>query len=193
MGWDEELFEAVIDGDTARVRELLRKGANVNAKYEGICTSLHFAAFEGHADVARLLLEYGADVNARDESGETPLHYAAFRGYADIARLLLEYGADVNARTSMATPRCTMRQMPMSLGCFSITAQTCTLRTRAAGPRCTMRLSGDMPMLLSCSWSVVRIPASGIRMVGLPWMLPGGGGTRRLPGLSRSMCRGGGV
>jgi hypothetical protein len=111
----------VWDGDTDRVRKLLRKGANVNARNEYGWTPLHWAALYGHADVVRLLLEHGAEVNARDENGQTPLHEAASwgvvrllphhgadvntrdkggrtPGLADVARLLLDHGADVNAR-----------------------------------------------------------------------------------------------
>jgi ankyrin repeat protein len=47
VGLDEELFEAVIDGNTARVRELLRKGANVNARDENGKTPLHARGCEG--------------------------------------------------------------------------------------------------------------------------------------------------
>ena len=94
---DKELFDAVGKGDAAKVRELLKRGANPNARNELGDTPLHLAAFWGHADVARLLLEHGADVNARDASGRTPLHEAA-NGYMDVAILLLEHGANVNAR-----------------------------------------------------------------------------------------------
>jgi hypothetical protein len=124
MSLDEELFIAAMIGDADRVRKLLRKGANVNARDYIGCTPLHRAAFWGHAkvaelllergadvnarneggrtpglaDVVRLLLEHGADVNARDKNGKTPLHHAASRGHADVAELLLDHGADVNAR-----------------------------------------------------------------------------------------------
>jgi ankyrin repeat protein len=93
MGLDEELLDAAWDGDTARVKELLRKGANVNAKSAGGSTPLHYAAFWGYVDVAKLLLDHGADVNARDDRGWTPLHFAAAEGRAGVARLLLERGA----------------------------------------------------------------------------------------------------
>jgi hypothetical protein len=99
MSLDEELLDAARNGDTARVRELLRKGANANAKDRGGWTPLHWAAFWGHVDVAKLLLEHGADVNAKESVYDaTPLHVAAATGHADVARLLLEHGADVNAK-----------------------------------------------------------------------------------------------
>jgi hypothetical protein len=98
MGLDRELLDAASDGDAARVKELLRKGANVNARDESGHTPLHHAAYRGHAEVAELLLERGADVNARDKDGHTPLHWAAAEGYADVARLLLERGADPSIR-----------------------------------------------------------------------------------------------
>jgi hypothetical protein len=61
MGLDEELFEAARSGDAAKVRELLERGANPNAKHEWGTTPLHLAAMGGRLNVARLLLERGAD------------------------------------------------------------------------------------------------------------------------------------
>uniref|UniRef100_A0A7C1GC84 Zinc-ribbon domain-containing protein n=1 Tax=Thermofilum adornatum TaxID=1365176 RepID=A0A7C1GC84_9CREN len=99
MSLDEELHQAVRDEDVARVRELLKKGANVNARDIYGDTPLHNAAGRGYADVARILLEHGAYVNAKDSLyGWTPLHFAAFEGHVDVVKLLLEHGADVNAR-----------------------------------------------------------------------------------------------
>jgi hypothetical protein len=95
---DEKLFEAVGDGNAAKVRELLKRGANPNAMDKYGSTPLHFAAAKGYVDVARLLLEHGADANAKDKEGWTPLHLAALWGHADAARLLLEHGADANAK-----------------------------------------------------------------------------------------------
>ena len=91
---DEELFEAVWDGNAAKVSKLLRRGANPNARSEHGFTPLHFATAMGHADVARLLLEHGANVNAKSKDGWTPLHLAAYWRRAEVARLLLEHGAD---------------------------------------------------------------------------------------------------
>jgi len=93
-----ELFEAVKSGDAARVKELLEKGADVNARDNKGWTPLHLAAQKGHADVAELLIKNGADVNAKNNYGWTPLYAAAQEGHADVAELLIRHGADVNAR-----------------------------------------------------------------------------------------------
>ena len=98
MGLDKELFEAVRKGDAAKVRELLKRGANPNARDERSLTPLHWAAAKGYAEVVRLLLERGADVNAKSEAGWTPLHHAAIWGHAEVARLLLDHGADPSIR-----------------------------------------------------------------------------------------------
>jgi hypothetical protein len=100
VGLDEELSEAVRKGDAAKVRELLKRGANPNAKNEHGWTPLHRATYWGHADVARLLLEHGADANAENKNSfiPTPLHLAAAMGHVDVTKLLLEHGADANAK-----------------------------------------------------------------------------------------------
>jgi ankyrin repeat protein len=98
MGLDEELFDAVKKGDTAKVKMLLEKGVSVNARTRHDFTPLHVAAQEGLAGVAELLIEYGADVNAKANDGWTPLHIAAYYGYTDVAKLLISHGANVNTK-----------------------------------------------------------------------------------------------
>ncbi|MHC4101750.1 MAG: ankyrin repeat domain-containing protein, partial [Planctomycetota bacterium] len=78
------LHLAALDGDTARVLELLESGADVDAPIESLenrsaewgGTPLHVAAAAGQAETARLLLDRGADVNRANERGATPLHKA---------------------------------------------------------------------------------------------------------------------
>jgi len=104
MNLNEELLDAVKEGDLRRVKELLKMGADPNARSErGVaaeierlkeCTPLHVAAYFGRARIAKLLIEQGADVNAKDFSGRTPLHLAALRHNARITQLLLNSGAD---------------------------------------------------------------------------------------------------
>ncbi|MEM4875102.1 MAG: ankyrin repeat domain-containing protein [Thermofilaceae archaeon] len=97
-----ELHEAVREGDLQRVKKLLERGANVNAKDDTFAsnTPLHYAAMEGYLEVARLLVEKGAYVNARNSYGWTPLHYAAYYGHLEVVRFLLEAGADPTLRNN---------------------------------------------------------------------------------------------
>jgi ankyrin repeat protein len=69
MGLNEELLKAAADDDAAKVKELLEKGADANARDRDGLTPLHYAAKHGHADVVKLLIEKGANVNIRSESG----------------------------------------------------------------------------------------------------------------------------
>jgi ankyrin repeat protein len=98
-GWTKLMSFAHM-GRTDLVKELLEKGADVNAKDKIGWTPLIYAA-QGwpreHADTVKFLLDRGADVNARDASGRTPLMYAARAGHVEVVKLLLKKGADVNA------------------------------------------------------------------------------------------------
>jgi len=92
------LHQAAADGDIEKVKSLISKGEDVNAKDEQGLTPLHQAVSYGHRDVAELLIANDADVNAKNERRITPLHKAAGAGFKDIAELLIDNGADVNAK-----------------------------------------------------------------------------------------------
>jgi ankyrin repeat protein len=88
------LMRAALEGNTARVKALLRRGANVNAKDLEGHTALMFAVVNLHSDIVKLLLEHGADVNASANDGLTALMLAASCGDAAVVRALLDKGAD---------------------------------------------------------------------------------------------------
>jgi len=98
MSLNEELFKAVKEGNAAKVKKLLRRGANVNARNKLGNTPLHSAASSGHADIVELLIERGVDVNVKGRNNKTPLHSAAFCGHVDVVKLLLRKGANPYAR-----------------------------------------------------------------------------------------------
>ena len=77
------------------VRELLARGADVNARRNAGATALHHASWKGHAEVVRELLSRGAAVNARASNGRTPLINACDKGQLAAATLLLDAGADL--------------------------------------------------------------------------------------------------
>jgi len=119
------LIRAAWSGDVAAVKDLLDRGADVNATYVGSVentepptsddrpdrsTPLLYAAdlsldrkhdmalVQSHIEVMKLLIAHGADVNIRDHDGKTALMNVVGWGDADIVETLLDRGADVNAR-----------------------------------------------------------------------------------------------
>lgn len=88
-------------GDTARVRTLLKKGADVNAAQGDGMTALHWAAARGDAGQIAMLTYAGARLEASTRNGNyTPLHLAARGGRTAALRALLKAGANAKATTS---------------------------------------------------------------------------------------------
>ena len=96
---NSDLIKAAKAGDMERVSELIRKGANVNAKDKYDRIPLMHASRKGHKEVVKLLISKGANVTAKDKNGVTVLMNASNGGNKEIAGLLISKGADVNARS----------------------------------------------------------------------------------------------
>ena len=91
----EELRDAALAGDVAKVRALLDAGVPVDspAPRHGQ-TALILAASKGRLDVVKLLVERGADVNARERFfGQTPVKDALRSEAVPVALYLLQHGA----------------------------------------------------------------------------------------------------
>ncbi|MDT7778372.1 MAG: hypothetical protein QOC99_884 [Acidobacteriota bacterium] len=97
------LAQAVSNGNREIVRELLWRGAQVNARLNYKQTALMHLRDNTTADVVRDLLDAGAKVNLRDDDGSTALMAAAEYGSREIVELLLKAGAKVNARNKQGT------------------------------------------------------------------------------------------
>ncbi|CAM9399381.1 unnamed protein product, partial [Ectocarpus fasciculatus] len=109
MELEQELYLAARDGDTARIRELLKQGANLHSRDptqgQTAFTLMHAAASGGAEELIRFIHSIGVNVNCTDESGATPLFYAVDKGNDDAVDALLLLGADVNAsRQDGSTP-----------------------------------------------------------------------------------------
>jgi ankyrin repeat protein len=109
-----EAFEAIRDGDAARLDELLSGHPElVNAPGTNGNRLLHLAGSCGRVEIARRLLALGADPNAANDKGWTPVHGAAYGtpedGHATaraLLPLLLEAGGrvDLSAHGDGGTP-----------------------------------------------------------------------------------------
>ena len=101
------LHMAAYYGHQEIIKELIAKGADVNARTNEGDTSLHKAVAEGNKEAVELLITAGADVNARNDFEITPLHEATGsnleKGHLEITELLLANGADVNAKDDGGT------------------------------------------------------------------------------------------
>jgi hypothetical protein len=92
-GEEPALLGATRAGDAARVRTLLRTGADPDAATASGWTALMQAAEQGRRDIALALLDAGADPDARDRARGTALDVAERAGRADVVRLLRARGA----------------------------------------------------------------------------------------------------
>ncbi|OAR24116.1 serine/threonine protein kinase [Streptomyces sp. ERV7] len=102
----DRLFGAIAVGDAARVRAVLRAGADAEGADREGTTPLYEAAVNGRAEIARVLLTAGAAPDA--ESGGpgaegTPLCAAACWAHVETVRVLLTHGADPSLREDGGT------------------------------------------------------------------------------------------
>jgi ankyrin repeat protein len=92
------LYYACLSGLVGVARELVEKGADVNAQGGTYGNALQAASEGGHFDIVKLLLEKGADVNAQGGFYGNALQAASSRGHVQTVMLLLREGADANAQ-----------------------------------------------------------------------------------------------
>ncbi len=96
----QELANAVVGNDAERVKFLLSKGADVNARDVQGYSPLHTAARNRNSTLVALLAEAGADVNARDSDGFTVLLHAINRNHVPTIEMLARKGADLELGTT---------------------------------------------------------------------------------------------
>ncbi|HEY0931628.1 MAG TPA: ankyrin repeat domain-containing protein [Gemmatimonas sp.] len=93
--------DAVMRGDSSRVRALIKQGMDVNAAQPDGMSALHWAAQRGDAGAAQMLVYAGARVDAVTRNGNyTPLHLAARGGRSGVVKILLQNGASTTAATT---------------------------------------------------------------------------------------------
>jgi ankyrin repeat protein len=109
-----EMLQVAAKGETARVKELLSKGVDVNMRGADRNTPIMEAAYGGHLDTVKLLLDHGADLSAKKNDGSdarglahgqdvidliknvSVLVEAASKGDIDGLKALIDKGTPVN-------------------------------------------------------------------------------------------------
>lgn len=109
------LAQAVNEGDAARVKQLLRDGADPNTLTESGESLLSIAIREEDYDTLRALLQGGADVNFETPEGSPPLLRAVWEYDSTALDLLLPYKPNPNVKDKEGrTPLVSMANRPDS-------------------------------------------------------------------------------
>ena len=87
------LHSAAGYGYTEFAKELIKNGANLEAKANDGNTPILDASQYKHFELVKIFIKSGANVNAKDDQGKTPLRYSALYGNTETVMLLLENGA----------------------------------------------------------------------------------------------------
>ena len=87
------LHLAVFRNDIGEVKDLLARGAKVNAQNKAKMTPMHIAAKQGESEIALLILAYHPNLTLRDSRGWTPLNWAVNAHLDEVAQLLRAAGA----------------------------------------------------------------------------------------------------
>lgn len=89
----EQLLDAAAAGNTAKIAELLSRGADLEGNDTAGRTAVINASWRGEIEVVDLLIELEADLNVADYEGRTAVSWAASNGHDEIVKKLLENGA----------------------------------------------------------------------------------------------------
>lgn len=95
---DNALMVACYKGNTAAVKALVAKGAQVNRPG---WTPLHYAAASGNNEIVQILLDKSAYIDAESPNKTTPLMMAARSGHIYTVKLLLDEGADATLKNDL--------------------------------------------------------------------------------------------
>ena len=89
------LISAALEGDSKKVRVLLKLGADINTQDGMGRTALMLAVINRHVKIVKALLHNRADVNITTNDGDTALSLAASGGDGAMTKALLDHRAEV--------------------------------------------------------------------------------------------------
>ncbi len=92
---NQELVNAIIGKDPDRIRFLIKKGADVNARDSGGFSPLDTAARNRAPSLIEILIDAGGDPNQPDTDGFFPLLHAINRNHVPTVEMLAKKGANL--------------------------------------------------------------------------------------------------
>lgn len=98
------LWKAIEKQDIAAVKDLIKKGVNINGLNNEGWSSLHVAANCGNVEIVNVLIKEGLNVDQVDQHGRTPLMLAAKNAHFSVVEALIKQGADVNQSDKFGEP-----------------------------------------------------------------------------------------
>jgi ankyrin repeat protein len=101
---NNQLLDAAANGELHEMRDLLDRGADVNARNLFESTPLILCSSQHDPEFLRLLIDRGADIDAKNRDGVDALIRAASSGRLESVRLLLDRGADLSCRNHRKEP-----------------------------------------------------------------------------------------
>ena len=141
---DFDFIQSILKNDNELIKELIKQGANVNAKDLDGNTPLHFASCHNNPEIIKLLIEKGAKVNAKSNNKNTPLHLAIDYNNIEIITLLLNQEADVKAEGNN-------KNTPLHLASCHDNLEIIKLLIKKGSEVNAKDLDGDTPLhLASC-------------------------------------------
>jgi ankyrin repeat protein len=87
------LTGAVANNHVEIAKILVKRGANVNHRYEGGVSPLMEACLNGNLELVNFLLENGADPTAKTKDEKTPLTFAKEKNHGEVVESLKRHGA----------------------------------------------------------------------------------------------------
>ncbi|WP_298346177.1 ankyrin repeat domain-containing protein [uncultured Algibacter sp.] len=88
---------SIAKGDLETVQKLISRGADVNAKSNGM-TPLMYAAKFNRTDILELLIVHGANLKVKSDKKMTALKYAQLHGAKDAEAILEKALADAKSK-----------------------------------------------------------------------------------------------
>lgn len=163
MGKEQDLLQAVKNGDLAATQKLLAKvraskskllgstkRLNINYQDPDGFSSLHHAALTGTTELLSLLLEAQAVVDIKDSNGMRPLHYASWQGKADSVLMLLRSGAAVNSASHDG-------QIPLHLAAQYGHYEVSEMLLQHQSNPCVLNKAKKTPLDLACEFGRAKV------------------------------------